>query len=132
MTDFDDLPPVPNYEAIVKIVGEEVAVRLSEDFGGIRLHIPINPGPHSPISVSIGLDAARKISEVYGSQYMSVPLNASKRAKVLALISKGWSAPKIARAARCSERYVKKLRSQLRDDQQLGLPLGDTGNPSPL
>lgn len=121
MTDFDDLPAEPNYEAIVKIVGEEVAVRLSEDFGGIRLHVPKWPGKNSPITISIGLDAAWKISRIYGTAYVNIPLNPSKKAKVLELLEKGWSAPKIARAARCSERYVKKLRSQLRDEQQMRL-----------
>lgn len=123
MDEFDDLPAEPNYAAIVKIVGEEVAVRLSEDFGGIRLHIPKTPSPHSPISVSIGLDAARKISEIYGTAYVNIPLNPSKKAKVMALIDKGWSAPKIARAARCSERFVKKVRRQQRDDQQMSFKI---------
>lgn len=120
---YDDLDENPTLSSIAKIIGEESAVDISVDFGGVRLEIPQRPGQHSPLSVCIGLDSALKISQIYGGMRFDVPLMIGKRAEIIRLNEEGRSAPEIAREVRCSTRTVHRIRAAIIEEQlQIKLP----------
>ena len=108
-----DLSDNPTLESVAVLIGEELATKLSCDFGGVRLHIPVKPGKYSPISVSIGIKAAQIVAEIYGGMRMQVPISAGKREKIQKLLDEGTlSIPKIAIASKCTERNVYKVKAQ--------------------
>lgn len=120
---YDDLSERPNLSSIERLIGTDLTIQLSQDFGGTRLHIPLNPGPNSPLSVSVGLAAAQKIAQVYGGMYFNVALSLGKRAEIKALNAAGWSAPAIARKVRCGVRLVYAIRAEIANEKQISLPL---------
>lgn len=120
---YDDLTDNPTLQSIAQIAGDAVATQLSVDFGGIRLHIPQKPGPHSPLCISIGMDSALKIAQIYGGMHFDVPLALGKRAQIIDMIGQNMSAATIARTLRCTTRTVYKIREDLRKNDQLSLPV---------
>lgn len=119
---YDDLAERPNLGSLEKLIGTELTIQLSQDFGGVRLQIPLKPGPNSPLSASVGLAAALKIAQVYGGMTYDVPLNPGKRAEIRALNAQGWTAKAIARKVRCSVRMVYTIRADVADEKQAKLP----------
>ena len=118
---YEDLSESPTLSSLIKLAGEGAVARLSMDFGGKRLYIPHNPSENSPLSVSVGMVAARKIAEVYGGMDFTVPINIGKDAEIRILTAQGQSASQIARKVRCSLSHVYRVRSKEIEDKQLKL-----------
>ena len=92
MTDFEDhdISFNPTIDSLIKIIGRDAMADLSKDLGGSRIYIPYKPGAHSPLSVSIGLDAAKKIAQTYGGMDFTVPVSIGKDAEIRELHEKGF------------------------------------------
>lgn len=119
-----DLSDNPTLESVAKLIGDDLATRLSCDFGGIRIYIPINPGEHSPVTASIGQKAANNIAQIYGGMTMKVPLTIGKRSQIRELLAqRKLSIPQIARKMKCHERTVERVKKS--SPKKVELPLFD-------
>lgn len=96
----------PTTDSLTKLIGEELMVRLSFDLGGKILYIPLKAGAHCPLTVSVGLDAAKKICEVYGGMKFEVPNRKGRDVEVLALHKSGLSMLQIAHQMRLNRKTV--------------------------
>lgn len=120
---YDGISDKPNLSSIERLIGTDLAIQISQDFGGRRLQIPLKPGPNSLLAGSVGLAAAEKIAQIYGGMHFDVPISIGKRAEIKALNAAGLSAPAIARKVRCGVRLVYAVRAELQDEKQISLPL---------
>lgn len=121
-TEHDDLSLKPTLESVAKLIDADAALQISMDFGGTRIYIPHKPGEHSPLAVSIGLDAARKIAHIYGGMEFNVPVGLGKKAEIVKLNAEGKSVSEIARKLRCSASFVQRIRAEIASKDQLTLP----------
>jgi Mor family transcriptional regulator len=104
--------PATLYDQIGHSIGGDAADKLIADFGGRRLYIPIAPSPKGSITRSIGLLAALAMARVFGGDRLFIPSTSAhlrRRARILAMRADGVSISRIARALRCTERYVYKV-----------------------
>ncbi|MBI1262971.1 MAG: hypothetical protein GC184_14735 [Rhizobiales bacterium] len=99
----DEIAP---FDEIRNLVGAETAAKLSAVFGGRRLYVPRNPGPHHPLAAAVGLEAARHIAREFGSARLDIPLAPGKRARIIAMRAEKISVADIAKALLCTERHV--------------------------
>lgn len=99
----------PTVEAITSLIGEELMLRLSCDLGGKQLYIPMVPREHSPITVSIGAEAANKISEIYGGFRIEIPTTAGRDAEVLRLYQSGVNIMQIAHRMRLHRKTIARI-----------------------
>lgn len=93
-------------------IGTAAAARLARAYGGRRLYIPATPSADDQISRVIGLEAAVRLARKFGGERVLVPVNperALRRARIVAMRRRGWSASEIARTNGVSERYVYKV-----------------------
>lgn len=121
----DDLTDNPTLSSVAKIIGEEKAVQLSKDFGGRRIYIASNPGAHSVVVASIGIEAARSLASVYSNMQMQVPITLGRQRKIIDLLEDGrFSVAQIAHKANCSERNVYLIKAKMKTKDS-DLPLFD-------
>lgn len=106
----------PTEESITDIIGEELMAQLSRDLGGRRVYVPTNPGEHSPMTVSIGLDAAQKIGETFGGAFFDVPLTIGTKKKVIELYKQGMKKVRISATLGKSIRYVRRICNEYQPD----------------
>lgn len=119
----DDLDDNPTAQSLRLLIGDELYGVLAADFGGRRLYIPENVGPHHPLAVSIGLDAAVKISHVYGGMGIDISPAAGLKIKVLRLYKSGTPKERIGAKVGVSRRHVYRIIADLEAADQLDLPL---------
>lgn len=100
-----ELSENPTVEAITRLIGEELALRLFRDLGGKIIYIPLTAGQHSPITVSIGIEAAERLSKVYGGLRYQLPTVPARDAEIFRLYNSGVSILGIAHQMRLS-RYT--------------------------
>ena len=116
-----DLSDNPTIDSLTRLIGAELMSRLSDDLGGSEISIPHRAGAHSPITVSIGLEAAQKISHVYGGMKFDVPLYPNRHEKILELWRKGMSKNLIAREVRTTRVTVYRVIDKAVKSGQLNL-----------
>lgn len=117
--DPDD--PTP-WQQIVALIGANLAIRLSERFGGTRIYIPARAGAHHPIVQVIGLPAAERLCAEFAAHSLLIPLREGKRSRILALAKLGWTRAAIAREVGCGERTVYYVLADQREpEEQLDL-----------
>jgi len=116
--DREEEEEVAPFETIRQLIGDELATRLSLAFGGRRLYVPRQPGPHHPIAVAIGLAAALVIAREFGSARLDIPVTAGKRARIKTLLASKVSISEIARALHCTERHVYYVQAELQRGQR--------------
>lgn len=115
------------FKAIVRVVGDEAAAILCRHFAG-RDDLRIPKGlrnPPSPLHLElvelIGKEAARRLMAEFGALKLSFPTRVDRpyvKAKIMALLTDTPLAPKqIARQLGITERYVRKVRSLLREER---------------
>lgn len=105
MVDDEDKEFSP-FEAIERLVGPELAARISARFGGRRFYVPAKPGPNHPLSIIVGHEAAVKIGLEFRGAKLSIPLGQGKRARIASMREAGKSVAAIAAALQCTERHV--------------------------
>lgn len=98
-------------EQLVGLLGGPAAEKLLADFGGHELYVPQAPGEHHPITVSIGVKAAALLADDYAGARLKVPLPRDKAQRILQLDAEGMKTRDIARAVRCTERWVQIVRA---------------------
>lgn len=115
-SDFEDEVEAPLWAQIVAAIGETAAGQLSARFGGRRLYIPRDPGPHHPITVVVGAEAAKILAADHSGRHVDVPLSLGVRARILDLSRQGVQVSRIAEMLRCTERHVYYVRAEARED----------------
>lgn len=108
------------FAAIERLIGTELAGRLSARFGGRRFYVPKSPGPSHPLSVVVGHAAAIKIAQEFPGWKLSIPLGLGKRARIVSMREARKSVSEIAAALHCTERHVYYVLAEQRgcSDQQ--------------
>ncbi|WP_054310011.1 hypothetical protein [Mesorhizobium sp. 1M-11] len=89
---------------LMELLGEADFLRLVEEYGGIRLKVPVDL---SPLVEKLGERAAVKLGQRYSRSYLRVPLARSVRARHYRAI--GRSNAEIARLLGIAETSVDKL-----------------------
>lgn len=104
-----DLSDEPTGGSIQRLIGDELYHEFCTQLGGRRLYLPLNPGPSSPISASIGLNAAVRVCAVYGGMTLDVPLNARKHEVIRRLDAQGLTCVQIAHKIRVTRQTVMRV-----------------------
>lgn len=94
-------------DTIAAELGEKMAHRLADCFGGQRLHIPSCSERTSTLTKALGVNGARIFTERFGGRVIEVPTGSEYRRRQIArLRSQGKSHLAIARQIGCTPRYV--------------------------
>ncbi|MDO8432049.1 MAG: helix-turn-helix domain-containing protein [Candidatus Binatus sp.] len=116
-----DEPDASSRRSLFRQVGQSIgaaaADKLIADFGGRRLYIPMTPAVGDVVTGSIGLDAATAIARVFGGDRLLIPSSSHqtrRREHIVAMRAERISISRIARALRCTERYVYKVLASVR------------------
>ena len=107
--DLQDLSENPTVESVSRLIGDAMMLRLSEDLGGKVLYIPLKAGENSPITASIGIEAAQKISNVYGGLRFQVPTVLGRDAQIMRMFNNDESVIGIAHKLRISRTTVHRV-----------------------
>lgn len=107
---------IPDWQKLVKLIGENQAAALSAVYGGGRMYVPRFVGPHHPISEAVGAKAATVIVAEFGAGHIDIPMSLGKRAQVAQLLEGGKTVPEICRRVGVSRRHVFYVKAELRDD----------------
>jgi hypothetical protein len=105
-------------------LGDAVAQKIEQRFGGHRFYIPIIPEEHHALSKAIGLAEAQHIAVLFGSGYVEVPLGASgsmvtRRSLIEQACIDGRTSTSIVRDFGCCSRTVYKIKARLRREGRL-------------
>lgn len=100
------LPETDTLQSIAEIVGDEAALRLAMEYGGLQLYVPLRPPVDSPLVKLIGEPAARALAKRWGGCTVILPLNAGRRARIIELRKGGRAVHEIASLVGCTERHV--------------------------
>lgn len=94
-------------DTIAAELGEKMAHRLADCFGGQRFHIPSCSETTSTLTKAFGISGARILSKRFGGRVIDVPTgSAHRRREIARLRSQGKSHLAIARQIGCTPRYV--------------------------
>lgn len=95
--------------------GHEAAVaKLITAWGGTRRLIPIRPGPSHELVRLVGMEAALVLAELRGGQEIQIPRGVGLGAKKAEILRAAGSARTVAAAVGCTQRFVEKVRGELR------------------
>lgn len=100
-------------QVIAKRVGLPAAQALANAVGGVETYIPVHPAADHPLARLIGLDKLTALSLVFGGTKIIVPRGAQRNLKVV-LADTAGSTREVALATGCTQRYVKKVRAEIR------------------
>jgi Mor family transcriptional regulator len=64
--DISMLPPI--LQRIEQRVGLAATMAIVEQYGGVRLYVPLNPAPDHPLAKLIGLDKAQALAPEFGAE----------------------------------------------------------------
>ncbi len=100
------------YGEFAQILGEGLALVLSQKRGGRQLYIPRldRLSQSSPVVAVMGMEAAEKLaaSRLGGSDVV-VPIGPGKRGRIWQLRDQGWTQARIAEEMRCHVRTVQNI-----------------------
>jgi hypothetical protein len=105
---------LPDWQKLIKLVGEDEAAGISALFGGGRIYVPRFLGAHHPITETVGRDAADRLVAHFGGAHIDVPVSLGKRAQIEQLLRAGVTVPTICRRVGVSRRHVFYLKDELR------------------
>jgi hypothetical protein len=104
---------LPDWQKLVKLLGEDGAAALSAVYGGGRLYVPRFLGAHHPIAVAIGATGAARLVGEFGGGHVDIPMGLGKRAMVEQLLLAGKSVPEVCRRVGVSRRHVFYVKDEL-------------------
>lgn len=107
------LNDVPDWQKLVKLIGEDDAAALSAVYGGGRMYVPRFVGAHHPISETVGAKAAALVVGEFGGGHVDIPMTLGKRAQVIQLLQAGRRVPEICRRVGVSRRHVFYVKAEL-------------------
>lgn len=102
-------------DEIVAALGARQAQALVEEFGGMRVYIPVVARPADRISEAVGLDAATALSRRFGGEKVDIPNPSARRKRIIALHAAGVADQEIARQLGCTQRWVQKVLHEHRE-----------------
>ncbi|HEY0155475.1 MAG TPA: helix-turn-helix domain-containing protein [Longimicrobium sp.] len=97
---------------ISDVIGEELAVKISEAFGGRELYIAHKPPARSTLVTVVGQLAAVKLARAFGGVSFKIPLGPGRRARIVRLLSAGKSKREVARELACTQRTVARVQAE--------------------
>ncbi|WP_370236563.1 helix-turn-helix domain-containing protein [Brevundimonas sp.] len=108
------LNDLPEWQKLVRLIGDENAAALSTVYGGGRIAVPKFCGPHHPITEAVGSNAAAVIVAEFAGTSIDVPMTLGKRAQIVQLLQANVSVAKICRRVGVSRRHVFYVKDELR------------------
>lgn len=104
---------------VIDIVGIEGALELMRLRGGLRVSIPLTPGPEHWLALALGKDAARKLAWFYGGTHLRIPLGRTVKLlqrdrEILTLHERGMSCPQIASRFGITDRTIRDVLARYR------------------
>lgn len=115
-------------QEFAELIGMDATLRIVENYGGVRLHIPKRYYPNHPLAKLIGHANAVKLSEVYGGEeHFDIArcvsaARAARDAFILAERASGATHRELALKHRMTERNIRNILSvEEEDDRQVGL-----------
>lgn len=109
-----------DWEAIVKLVGDDAAAALSAAYAGGRVYVPRFLGAHHPITHCVGQQAAARLAAKFGTKTIDIPISLGRRAMIVQLLLAGETVPQICRRVGVSRRtvfYVKAAERGAEDEE---------------
>lgn len=113
------LPALP--AEVARAAGIEAAIRLTEEWGGTKRYIPATPKPTSPVVQIIGMRGALALADRWGGAHHDIPRPSLTLTKLEILRHTGTSR-EAAQDCKCTERYVRLVRSEFFGDGQKRFP----------
>lgn len=105
-----------SFRDLAEQIGETDAWTLVEAWGGARHYIPRDPGPDHPLSRIFGAERAKAVAALLGAGHIEIPM--MRRARVLRLAAKGYSAPDIAHRVGITDVRVRQILKHARESRQ--------------
>ena len=110
---------------IADIVGLDIALLLSENFGGVPQYVPMEPNSNHKLAKVIGLPALKRLSSVYAGVWIEIPRYAASKTKKVAIkkqLKQGTSLRETAKLTQTTLRYVSLVSTQMQEEnRQLSL-----------
>lgn len=106
-------------DELEEILGIDSLVLFLERFGGSRVYIPTPEKlkPEHQICCPAGYEAAHRLSIICGGTSIDLPIGTRlKKSEIIRRRNSGESFDTIARAIKCSRRYVIRICSECQDD----------------
>lgn len=101
---------------LADVIGPAAAVRLADAFGGIeKVYIPKTANADHLFTDAIGLDRLERLCAEFGGQQIDIPRGTFRDLKKAAIIDAAGSNRDVALRLRCTQRYVRIVRADLRD-----------------
>lgn len=107
------LNDIPDWQKVLKLLGDESAASLSAEFGGGRMYVPRVLGEHHPITVLVGKAGAGLLAAEFGGGHIDVPMELGKKAMIEQMLAAKKSVPEICRRVGVSRRHVFYVKDEL-------------------
>ncbi|WP_319778423.1 RNA helicase [Maridesulfovibrio sp.] len=101
----------PMLKELADTIGDEPALILAEEFGGVSEYIPLRAKPNHKFTKQIGMERMATLCETYGGIWMTIPRGVNLdplKPQIKKMLSE-MSGKEVARRLKCSERYVRKV-----------------------
>lgn len=104
---------------LAEVIGPKATVDLADALGGAEnVYIPKTPRIDHEITAIIGLDRMEALCAEFGGKQIDIPRGAFKDLKKTQIMDAEGSNRDVALRLRVSQRYVRRIRSEIRDDDQ--------------
>lgn len=118
-----EILPISMFD-IAEIIGHDNAVKLMDSVGGYdSFYIPKNPKQGQELAKIIDWPSYHALCRAIGGNWVHIPRGTFRRLKkslILGADSK-ISSRRLSRILDVSQRYVRQIRNQVKDDSQLDL-----------
>jgi DNA-binding NarL/FixJ family response regulator len=101
-------------EDLAPVIGAEAARKLMTALAGREIYVPRHASGHHPIAVAIGDEKAAAFCEYWHGTRLEFPVTPAKRRRILDLSAAGRSNGMIATELMVSERFVRKVLAESR------------------
>lgn len=104
---------------LAEVIGPAAAVRLADAFGGAeKIYIPKKARIDHEFTAVIGLDRLEALCAEFGGQRIDIPRGAFKDLKKTQIMDAEGSNREVALRLGVTQRYVRQVRVEVRDDDQ--------------
>lgn len=118
MTDQTNTWPV-GLRRLAEVIGPAAAVRLADVFGGAeKVYIPKKARIDHDFTAIIGLDRMEALCAEFGGELIEIPRGVFRDLKKTQIMDADGSNREVALRLKVTQRYVRRIRSQVRDDDQ--------------
>lgn len=104
---------------LAEVIGPAAAVRLADEFGGAeKVYIPKRARIDHDFTAVIGLDRMEALCAEFGGHRIDIPRGAFKDLKKTQIMDAEGSNREVALRLGVTQRYVRRVRVEVRDDDQ--------------